>query len=280
MNTTANTSIDRAWLPLSIVVLSFVGLYYHVFGKLVYDWLNNDNYSHGFLIPFIAGYLIWQRRKRLSRLMLKPSNYGLIILLVGLCIFLIAYIGAELFTMRFSMLIVIWGLIVFLLGYQFGKATLVPVAYLAFMIPLPAIIWNKVAFPLKLFATKMAVGVISWLDIPVYREGNIIHLSNTTLQVVDACSGMRSLGSLLALGAAFVFITHHSKTKKWILFLSAVPIAVLLNIVRLSATAALAQRYGAQITKGFLHESSGILVFFFAIFCLYLVHLLFKKFSS
>ena len=129
--------------------------------------------------------------------------------------------------MRFSMLIFIWSLIVFLLGFEFARATLIPVAYLFFMIPLPAIIWNKIAFPLKLFATRMAVVTINWLHIPGYREGNIINLSNTTLQVVDACSGMRSLASLLALSAAFAFITSHSKTKKWVLFLSAVPIAIM-----------------------------------------------------
>jgi len=265
------------WLPLSILVLSFAALYHHVLFKLVLDWITDDNYSHGFLIPIIAAYLVWQRRERLSKLSLRPSNTGLIILLGGLAIFLIANIGAELFTMRFSILIVIWGLIVFLLGFEFAKATLIPVMYLFFMIPLPAIIWNKIAFPLKLFATKMAVDTINLINIPAYREGNIIHLSNTTLQVVDACSGMRYLASLLALSAAFAFITSHSKAKKWVLFFSAIPIAILLNIVRLSATAVLAQHYGPQVAQGFLHELSGILVFVFAIAILYFCHILLLK---
>jgi len=172
----------------------------------------------------------------------------------------------------FSILIVIWGLVVFLGGIDLGKATLLPVAYLIFMIPLPAIIWNKIAFPLKLFATRMAASAITLLHIAVYREGNIIHLSNTSLQVVDACSGMRSLTSLLGISAAFALITQHSKTVKWFLFLSAIPIAILMNIIRLLITAILAQQYGAQVAHGFLHDFSGILIFVFAmVFCIEIV---------
>jgi len=277
MNTTTQTHAPKLWLSLSILVLSFAALYHHVLFKLVQDWITDDNYSHGFLIPIIAAYLVWQRREKLAKLPVRPSNTGLIFLLAGLSMCLVANIGAELFTMRFSILILIWGVIVFLLGFEFGKATLIPVIYLFFMIPLPAIIWNKIAFPLKLFVTRMAADTINLINIPAYREGNIIYLSNTTLQVVDACSGMRSLASLLALSAAFAFITSHSKTKKWMLFLSAVPIAILLNIVRLSATAVLAQHYGPQVAQGFLHEFSGILVFLFAIAILYFCHVLLLK---
>lgn len=275
--TTHHTYLTKSWLLFTILVVSFGGLYHDIIAKLVHDWLSDDNYSHGFLIPIIAAYLFWQRREKISKLSLQPSNVGFIVFGVGLFLFFVANIGAELFTMRFSMLVVFWGMIIFLLGFEAGKATLIPIAYLIFMIPLPAIIWNKIAFPLKLFATKMAVGVIRWLDISVYREGNIIHLSNATLQVVDACSGMRSLTSLLALSAAFAFITRHSRMKKWALFLSAIPIAIFVNVIRLTVTAVLAQHFGAGVAQGFLHELSGILVFIFAIFCLYMFHLGLRK---
>ena len=273
MHTTTETHITKPWLPLSILVLCFATLYHHVFIKMVQDWMTNDDYSHGFFIPLITCYLIRQQKENLSKILIKPSNIGIIILSSGLSVFLIASIGAELFLMRFSMLIVIWGLVVFLGGIDLGKATLLPVAYLIFMIPLPAIIWNKIAFPLKLFTTRMAVNAITFLDIAVYREGNIIHLSNTTLQVVDACSGMRSLTSSLAISAAFALIIQHSKTGKCFLFLSAIPIAILMNIIRLLITAILAQKYGAQTAHGFLHDFSGILVFVFAIILIYIVHL-------
>jgi exosortase len=277
MNATTKTNMKKTWLALSLLVVSFAALYHHVFAKLVHDWVTDDNYSHGFLVPIISGYLVWQARERLGKIELTPTYMGLPILLAGLILFLVSYLSAELFTMRFSLLVVIYGSIVFLAGTAFGRALFVPVAYLLFMIPLPAIIWNKIAFPLKIFATKMAVVLTGLLQIPVYREGNIIHVSNTTLQVVDACSGMRSLASLLALSAAFAFITRMSTVKKWVLFLSAVPIAIALNVFRLTSTAVLAQHYGPQVAQGFLHEMSGIMVFIFAIAILYFVQVLLRK---
>jgi len=262
----------RRFIPLSIASICFLILYYQVIYQMILDWANDDNYSHGFLIPVIAGYLIWQDRERLSDIHIKPSNSGIIFLILSLLFFIITNIGAELFTMRFSMLLVILSMVVYFAGWEFGKALSLPVAYLVFMIPLPAILWNKIAFPLKLFATKIAVGVIAFLGITVYGEGNIIHLSNTTLEVVDACSGLRSLTSLLALSAAFALITDHSKLKKFIIFISAIPIAILVNIFRLSATAVLAKSYGPQVAQGFLHEASGIIVFIIAFLLLYAVH--------
>jgi len=262
----------KRFYPLILIILSFLSLYYNVIYKMTIDWMSNDNYSHGFLIPIIAGYLIWQRKDRLTQTHLTPSNTGFVLLIFSLVFFLIANIGAELFTMRFSMLMVIFSLVVFFAGWEFSKILFLPISYLLFMIPFPAIIWNKIAFPLKLFATKMAISVIKLLNIPVYGEGNIIHLANTTLEVVDACSGLRSLTSLLALSAALALITEHSGLKKNIIFLSAIPIAIFLNIVRLSATAILARYYGPDIAQGFLHEASGILIFIMAFLLLFAIN--------
>jgi exosortase len=247
---------------------------------MVIDWSIDDNYSHGFLIPLISGYLVWQNRAKLSRIPRRPSNRGLYLLGGGLAFFLVSNLGAELFTMRFSMLIVLWGLVVYFGGWEFAKALSLPIWYLIFMIPLPAIIWYKIAFPLKLFATLIATTVIQWFHVAAYCEGNIIHLSRTSLEVVDACSGLRSLTSLLALSAAFSLITHHSRTKKWVLFLSAIPIAILVNIIRLAATAVLSEHYGAQVAQGFLHGASGIFVFVLAFILLCMVHLVLQRRST
>ena len=265
-------TISRRYMPIAIVLLAFGLLYHQVVYKLVTDWASDENYSHGFLIPLISGFLIWQKRKEIAGLELKSENIGLLLLLCSLAFFIATRIGAELFTMRFSMIMVILSLTVFLCGWKIFKAVLVPVLYLTFMIPLPAILWNKIAFPLKLFATQMAVGVIHFLSIPVYSEGNIIYLTNTTLEVVDACSGLRSLTSLLALSAAFAIISNQSGIKKWILFLAAIPIAIFVNIIRLSSTAVLARYFGAQVAQGFLHDASGMLVFILAFGLLYAVH--------
>jgi len=264
-------------IPVAVLAAAFAALYYDVIAKMVNDWIIDDNYSHGFLIPPIAGYLIWQKRNGLSKAFDFPSNMGLLFLAGGLLVFLVGKLGAELFTMRFSMLIVIWSLVLFMAGWRIGRQTFIPISYLGFMIPLPAIIWNQIAFPLKLFATALAANAISLIGIPIFREGNILHLSNTTLEVVDACSGLRSLTSLLALSGAFALITQHSFVKKWILFLSAVPIAILVNIIRLTGTAALAHKYGEKVAQGFLHEFSGIIIFVLAILFLYLVHVLLQK---
>ena len=273
-------SYYKQYIPLIMVSLCFFVLYHQVIYKMALDWTVDDNYSHGFLIPIISGYLIWCKKETLSKISINPSNLGLILLTLSLAFLIITNLGAELFTMRFSMIMVILSSSVFLAGWKFTGVVFLPVAYLIFMIPLPAIIWNKMAFPLKLFGTKIAVGVINFLTIPVYREGNIIHLANTTLEVVDACSGLRSLTSLLALSAAFALISEHSNVKKIILFLAAIPIAIFVNIVRLTGTAVMARHFGAQVAQGFLHEVSGILVFVFAFVLLYIMHWFLLKFNS
>ena len=261
------------------LLLSFFILYLRVILKLIHDWINDSNYSHGFFIPLIACYIIWQRREKLLKLHVKPNNLGLILLLMGLLLLVFGTIGSELFIMRFSMIIVLFALVIYMTGAEFGKRLALPISYLIFMIPLPAIIWNKLAFPLKLFVTWSSVNLIDLFDIPSFREGNIIYLNNTTLQVVDACSGMRSLMSLLALSAAFALIIELSAWKRWFIFISALPIAIILNIVRLATTAVLAQKFGADIAQGFLHEFSGIMIFIFAIVCLYSLYTILKRFQ-
>ncbi|MDQ7837635.1 MAG: exosortase/archaeosortase family protein [Thermodesulfobacteriota bacterium] len=252
---------NMTYLQLGLILGLFFLLYYPVITKMVSDWGIDDNYSHGYLIPAIAGYMIWIIRKDLKKIEPTPGNLGLILLIPGLCQLLVARVGSEYFLQRTSMILVLFGLSLFLMGKKFTKKASFPMAYLFFMIPVPAIIWDKIAFPMKLFASYLAVKVIGLIGIPIFREGNILHLANTTLEVADACSGLRSLTSLLALSAALVFFTEHSRFKKWLLFLSAVPIAILTNIIRLTVTAGLASRYGEKVAQGFLHEFSGWLIF-------------------
>ncbi len=264
-------------IGIALMAISFLLLYWDILTHLTQDWMTNDNYSHGFLIPFITGYMIWQKKDELAGFPVRPSNTGLLFLLAGMGLFVIGTVGAEQFMMRFSMIVTLFGIILYFTGWPITRKISVPIAYLIFMIPLPAIIWNKIAFPLQLFAARLTARTVEVMGIPILREGNVLHLANTSLEVVDACSGLRSLTSLLALSGAFAYIATLRTVSKWILFFSAIPIAVAVNILRLTVTAFMARYMGAQAAQGFLHEASGILVFVFAFIFLFFVYLLLKK---
>ena len=255
-------------VQIGVLGLLFLILYSPLFPMLVYDWSHDPNYSHGFLIPGVSGYLVWRQREKLGFQKMSPSNWGLAITVLGLILYLVANIAAELYTMRVSMLIVLSGIILAIFGKNIFKILLFPVAYLLFMIPIPYIIYNLIAFPLKMFVTAQAETLLQGIGIPVLREGNVLHLSTGPLEVVDACSGMRSIMSLLALSAAFGYLTLKTNWKRILLFISAIPIAILTNLFRVTFTGILANSYGQRVAEGFLHEFSGVLVFGIALICL------------
>lgn len=264
------------FLQLCILLTAFTILFGNTIVKLIQDWTTNNNYSHGFLVPFIAGYMIWQKKDQLAQLVAKPSNIGILLIFCGIMVFIVGDIGAELFTMRTAVVITIVGLCTYLFGTQVTIALAAPLAYLMFMVPIPAIIWNKIAFPLQLLVAKLTANIIQTIGIPLLREGNVLHLPNTALEVVDACSGLRSLASLIALSAAFAYIVKLPIISKWILFLSAIPIAILANILRLSSTALFAIYIGPETTQGILHDIFGILVFISSFVMLYGLYSLMK----
>ena len=270
-------SIKILYFQVCLLGALFIVLYFPFIRTMVHDWTVDDNYSHGFLVPFISAYMIWTRRRELRDVVISPSNWGLLFIVLGLSQLTVAKIGSELFLQRTSIIITLFGIVLFLLGKEFTKKIIVPLLYLAFMVPIPAIVWNKIAFPMKLFASYIAANIIDGIGIPILREGNILHLTSTTLEVADACSGLRSLTSLLALSAAFAYISPLRKADKFILFFSAVPIAIVVNIFRLVMTAILAQHFGAHVAEGFLHEMSGILVFVIAFLLLFVVYSILSK---
>ena len=236
-------------------------LYYPVFAELAAVWWNDPNYSHGFLIPFLSGYFIWERRERLQALAIMPNNFGAVVLVIGVMVFIMGSVGAGAFVLRFSLIVVIVGLILFLMGTEALKLLLFPIAFLILMIPLPVIIFVEITLPLQLLAAKIAAFSLQTLHIPVYREGNIIFLAHTTLEVVDACSGIRSLISLITLGTVIAYFAQQTAWKRIFLVLSTIPIAIAVNSLRVSGTGLLAHFFGAGMADGFYHTFSGLLLF-------------------
>jgi exosortase len=293
----------QLWKPLSIAVaLAF--LYWTMLAKLGHDWWTDENYSHGLLIPLIIGYLLWTERERLSRAAERPSLlWGGLAIGFALAALWAGTAGAELYVQRMSLVLMLAGIVVYFWGLRLLKLLLVPLALLVLAIPIPTILFNKIAFPLQLFASSVAVWAMRLFDIPVLRQGNIIELmplnsrETKTLEVVEACSGIRSLMTLLTLAVVFAYFTHPKRDDKndgdgkgvggggsllsalrhypfWrstILVASAVPIAILTNALRVSGTGVLAHYYGTQVADGFFHSFSGWVVYIVAFLLLFAV---------
>ncbi len=252
---------DQGAMRLGLILLALGGLYYPVFLELLRDWAGNDNYSHGYFIPLISGYMIFSARGELQKETVAPWNWGLLLFLAGLGLLAAAKVASLNFAQAFSLLVVLWGLSLYLWGPRYAARIFVPIAYLLFMIPLPGILWNKIAFPMQLFSSAVTEQLVRLFGVSILREGNVLSLAQTTLEVVDACSGLRSLTTMCALSAALAWFCRGALWRRWLLFLAAFPIAILINVIRLTATALLASRYGEEVAQGFLHEFSGILVF-------------------
>ena len=191
---------------------SFVLLYWQVIAKLVHDWGINDNYSHGYLIPPLAAYLAWERRHALASTPTSQAWSGLIVIAGSVCVLLVGLLGAELFLSRIAMLGTLVGGILFILGWRHLKMLAFPLGVLLLMIPIPAILFNQIVFPLQLVASQAGEMAVAAAGIPVLREGNVIFLANTTLEVAEACSGIRSLVSLLTLAIVFGYFTDPRPT--------------------------------------------------------------------
>ncbi|MCP4269920.1 MAG: exosortase/archaeosortase family protein [Candidatus Brocadiaceae bacterium] len=257
------TKQSTIWKVIPLILL-FIGLYYQIIFYMVKDWYNDSNYSHGFLIPFISAYIIWKDKEKISKIKIKEDSLGFLIILVGLVLYILGITGAEFFTMRFSMIPVMLGIVYCLCGREMAKSVLAPVGFLVCMIPIPSILFNVVAFPLKLFAANIATNVIQFLSIPVVRDGNIIHLTDMTLEVADACSGIRSLMSMIALGVAYAYLFQNNVIKRLILVLFIVPITITANVARVTGTGILSHYVGPAAAQGFFHEFAGIFIFMVA----------------
>ncbi len=237
-------------------------LYASVLRTLVYQWYIDADYSHGFLVPLLSGYLIWQRRDKLRQIPRHGSNWGLAVVLFAIGLLFLGSLGAELFLARISLLCTICGLIVYFCGGALLRAVAFPMAFLLFAIPIPVVVYNQIVFPLQFIASKFATWALETLNLfPIMREGNVLILPGMSLEVVEACSGIRSLVSLLALAAGFGYLVERSVLVRWILFLAMIPLAIISNGTRVMITAVMANYLGPRAAEGFMHEFSGWVIF-------------------
>jgi exosortase len=239
-------------------------LYWTVCRDLVSDWNTDDNYSHGFFIIPLSAFFLWERRADLAAARQSWSALGLVLVLLGVLVLLAGLLGADRFLPRVSLLMVLTGTVWFLWGWQTLRVAAFPLAFLTLMVPLPALLFNQIAFPLQLVASQAGELVLAGLGIPVLREGNVIILAHTTLEVAEACSGIRSLISLLTLGIVFAYFTDPRGGVRAAIALSTIPIAIVANAARVAGTGVAAHYYGDAAAQGFFHTFSGWIVFIVA----------------
>ena len=260
------------WCKVGCLVGLTVWLYADVLLRLVRQWWTDPNFSHGFFVPLFAGWVIWQQRESLAAIAVRPSWWGVPIILFALGMLVVGTVGAELFLARVSLLFLLMGIVVLLWGWKHYRAVLFPWAFLFLMIPIPAIIFNQVTFPLQILASKAAAWVLPFAGVPVLREGNIINLPAMPLEVAQACSGIRSLLSLATLAIIYGYLMEPRKLIRVVLALASIPIAVFANSLRIIGTGLLVQYWDPDKAEGFFHAFSGWLIFVVSLGMLFLLH--------
>jgi eight transmembrane protein EpsH (proposed exosortase) len=210
--------VTVGWVALLITLC-----YFPVLQRLVVQWSSDEDMGHGFFVPVIAGYIVWQNRARLLALEWKTTPVGLVVILWSALQLMVGILGAELFLQRTALIECLAGIVLYVGGWTVLKALAFPLVLLVFMVPLPAVIYNQITFPLQLFASAVAEMMLSLMGIPVLREGNVLELASQKLSVVEACSGIRSLLSLSFLSLVYGHFFEKITPVRWLLFLGTIP---------------------------------------------------------
>jgi exosortase len=262
---------------VALVLCATTLVYWPVLTGLVSAWSTDDNYSHGFFIVPLAIYFAWQRRDAIAAAPVRPSLLGAVVVAGSLFLLAAGLLGAELFLSRVSILGTIAGAILFLFGWNLLRLLIFPLAFMLLMVPLPAIIFNKIAFPLQLLASHVGEYTVRSLEIPILREGNVLILANATLEVAEACSGIRSLVSLFTLGIVFGYFVDHRPWVRTVIALSAIPVAILANGLRVASAGVAAHNFGTAGVEGLFHEFSGWVVFVIAFLMMFALQRLLQR---
>lgn len=248
-------------LPWVAVGVFLAWLYGPLVASMVKNWWIDPNYSHGFLVPLVSAGLLWRQRRQLAAAALGPNPAGLLVIAGALALLVVGQLGHEFFLRRLSLIPILWGLALLAWGWPVARRASFALAYPVLMVPLPYVIYDSVAFPLRLLAAGLAGGVIRLFGVPVVVEGNMLQLPHVALDVVDACSGIRSLISLLAAGVILAYLMLPNRWLKALVVLLVLPVAVLTNALRVAVAGVLAEWYGSSLLEGAMHDAVGWLVF-------------------
>jgi exosortase len=252
------------WPAVVWFLVILIAAYFPILKSLVLQWSTDEDVGHGFLVPLVSGYIAWQRRDALAALPRKPAWWGLALMAWGACQAWVGMLGAELFLQRSAVLISLVGLLLVLGGTALVRALTFPLLLLPFMIPIPAVIYNQITFPLQLFASRVAEFVLELIGIPVFRDGNILELASQKLSVAEACSGIRSLLSLTFLALVYGYFFEKRVWMRWVLFIATIPIAIIANAGRVTITGILSE-IDTSLAGGFFHSLEGWIIFLIAL---------------
>jgi exosortase len=247
--------------PLFATIAGIAVLYASNFEQLFSVWSTDENYSHGFFVPIAFVWMLWRQRRELASTEVSPRSWGIVIVLLALLQLTAGTLGAEYFVAHSSLLVLLCGITLFLFGTKMLRLVAFPIVWLLFMIPLPAIIFYSIMFPMQLLATRLAVSILDLLHVPSVCEGNVIYMANFTAGVVEACSGIRSVISMLAFAVLMGYLLKMSVRSRWILAITAVPIALGMNALRIAATGLAGNYLGARWAEGVFHTFSGLVLF-------------------
>ncbi len=253
-----------SWAAIGWIAVLIAICYLPVLQRLVTQWSNDEDMGHGFFVPAIAGYIVWQNRQKLAAMEWKTTPLGIAVIAWSVLQLMVGTLGAELFLQRTAIIACVTGIVLYLGGWKVLKELAFPLTLLVFMVPLPAVIYNQITFPLQLFASAVAEQVLGWIGIPVLREGNVLELASQKLSVVEACSGIRSLLSLTFLSLVYGFFFEKILAVRWLLFLGTIPIAIIANSARVTITGILSE-VNPEFAQGFFHSLEGWVIFVVAL---------------
>jgi exosortase len=260
-----------AWLALGVTVLGVLVLYAPLVAGMAAEWSEFPSLSHGFAVPVISAYLLWRRRHFLAQAPIEGSILGLPLIVFALAMLVVGSLGGEPFVARLSLPLVLFGAVLFLMGGQVTRQSWLAIAYLAFMVPLPYLTLRALTYQSRLFDAGITAQALGWLGVPVLRDGVMLHLPNMTLEVADDCSSVPAIAALLALGAAYAQMQSRPTWIRVLLTISAAPLGLLSNIIRLILTSISVYYFGPIALNNVVHKFNGTSVFLATVLLLVLL---------